>query len=170
MRSRLGTVAGQAYSVESRDWKGGGTPDMPTQVLYCGKEAARDYRSRRGCPASPNRASDSSRAVVQVFQHISQEHRGEEATLELSHAEPGKPVIAACQRFRMIVADEDYGLDRVTIVMEGASGNAILHTLTKAAQVRFADAMRSAHSTLSIATVSGTAAVLRFRQSETAVR
>ncbi len=96
------------------------------------------------------------------FEHLSQEHRGEQATFELTHAESRDPVVATYQRFRMIAADEDYGVDRITIVLENASGNATMHTLAKATHVRFADAWRSAGATLTVSTMSGTVAALYF--------
>jgi hypothetical protein len=101
---------------------------------------------------------------ARFLEHLSQEHRGERATLELRSPDSGDPVVVHYRRFRMIAADEDYGLDRITIVMENPSGNAMMHTISKATQVQFADKLRS---TLTIATMSGTVAVLRFSQQET---
>lgn len=101
------------------------------------------------------------------FQHISQEHRGEHATLELRDPDSAVPTAVHYQRFRTIAAVEDNGMDRITIVTENQSGNAIMYTIPKPARVQFADALRSTLSMLTIGTISGTVAVLRFSQVET---
>ena len=101
------------------------------------------------------------------LEHISREHQGEQAMLELAKPQSGDPVAATRQRFRSIAVDGNYIDNRIAIVLECASGMTTTHTLSNAAQVRSADASRSALSTLSIATVSGTVAVLRFREPAT---
>ena len=104
---------------------------------------------------------------ARFLEHISQEHRGEHATLELRNSDSSDHVIVYYRRFRMIAVDEDHGLDRITIVMENPSGNAMMHTISKASWMQFSDALQSQLPTLSIATVSGVVAVLRFSQLET---
>ncbi len=96
------------------------------------------------------------------FEHISREYGGEQATLELADMESGDSVLATYPRFRSIAADEDYNQNRIAIVLENASGDPTMHTLSKATQVRFADALRSTLATLTMATMSGTVAVLHF--------
>ena len=95
------------------------------------------------------------------FEHLSREYGGEQTTLELANPESGD-VVATCQRFRSIAADEDIIQNRIAIVLENASGDLTMHRLSKATHVRFADAMRSRLATLTMATVSGDVAVLHF--------
>jgi hypothetical protein len=96
------------------------------------------------------------------FEHISREYGGEQTTLELATPESGGAVVPSYQRFRSIAADEDYVQNRIAIVLENASGDPTMHTLSKATQVRLADALRSPLVTLTMATMSGTVAVLHF--------
>ena len=98
------------------------------------------------------------------FEHVSQEHRGERVTFELARLEADGSPVVTCQAFRSIAADDQYGLSHITIVLSNAVGNATMHTVAKAANVRFTDACGSVPAALTISTTHGTVAALRFSQ------